>query len=162
MSDIPAPAEPSTPKPYGIGGWLILPVIGLAVTPIRGLISVAQYPGLTSSFGYLGTAQSAFVVLEILLNILLLIVVPIYLLYLLFQKKRTFPRTNAGWGVASFVYILSDLLIAAIVFRDVFSQPETPLFDGDTIKEIFRALVLVAIWVPYMLNSRRVANTFTQ
>ena len=35
------------------------------------------------------------------------------------------------------------------------------LIDGDTLKSILRSLILVVVWVPYMLNSVRVRNTFT-
>jgi hypothetical protein len=36
------------------------------------------------------------------------------------------------------------------------------MFDPETAKEFFRSLISMAIWVPYMLVSQRVKNTFIE
>jgi hypothetical protein len=88
-------------------------------------------------------------------------VLPVVLLVLLFNRKRTFPRLYAFWGISMFVFIVADLMAVKALFGDLFAASGVELFDETTIQALFGGLVLAAVWVPYMLNSRRVRNTFT-
>lgn len=162
MSDVQAPAVPVRDGPEGIGGWLILPVIGLFLTPIRGLVQFRDYASLTETFQLLSGGQQAFLVAEIVLNVIFVIVFPIVLLILLFNRKQRFPRLYAFWGIVSLVFFIGDLIAAKMLFGDVFAAGGVELLDQATIQELVRSIVLAAIWVPYMLTSRRVRNTFTQ
>jgi hypothetical protein len=162
MSEIQAPATPVRDGPEGIGGWLILPVIGLFVTPLRGLIQLKDYAGISESFPLLTSVQQTFIVIEILLSVVLAIILPVVLLVLLFNRKRTFPGFYALWGISMFVFIVADLMAVKALFGDLFAASGVELVDDTTIQALIGGLVLAAVWVPYMLNSRRVRNTFTQ
>jgi hypothetical protein len=35
-----------------------------------------------------------------------------------------------------------------------------PVFDSNTLRQFASSIIVVCIWVPYMLLSRRVRNTF--
>jgi hypothetical protein len=160
MSEIQAPAQAYRDGPEGIGGWLVLPIIGMFLTPVQALLQLGQYSGLGDNFQFLTFGQKAFVSLEIIGNVAIALIFPIVLLILLFNKRRAFPRLYVVWAVANLVFILGDLLAAKILFGELFEASGTQLIDGETMQAIFRAIVLMAIWVPYMLNSRRVRNTF--
>lgn len=147
--------------PVGIGGWLILPVIGLFLTPIQGLAQMGDYSGLIKNMQYLTAAQGGFVWLEIVANLVIVVAMPIFLLVQLFQRKALFPKAYVVWAVANIAFEFLDLIVAQVLFGEIFERSDTKLIDGDTLKSILRSLILVVVWVPYMLNSVRVRNTFT-
>lgn len=152
-----AAGEDATIRPRGIGGWLILPILGLFLTiPSGALLSVQS----VAAFGLLRqmtAVQAAIVVAEPVGNMLIAVVAPICLLVLAFRRKRTFPKMYVRWAVADLAFVLVDLAAASVAFSEVLSNNT---FDEDTVKAIARAVILVVVWVPYMLKSRRVANTF--
>jgi hypothetical protein len=70
----------------------------------------------------------------------------------LFRHKRMFPRLFSALLIASLIGTLADIAIAVGVF-------DIPLEPSD-FRDVARALIGVAIWVPYMEISKRVKNTF--
>lgn len=163
MSDTIIPAQPPPRDgPEGIGGWLILPMIGLIGTPIRAIFQLSQMASVWDNLQYLTAAQTAFIFIEAIGNVFIIIAFPIFLLVLFFNRKQSFPRFYVIWAIAEVAFTIADLIAAKILFGDVFEASGTELMDSDTWQDLLRGLVLVAIWVPYMLNSRRVRNTFIQ
>ncbi len=157
------PAQPApSDGPTGIGGWLILPILGIVGTPLYWLVQMSQYTGLAESFPFLTSGQKAFLSLEIAGGALISIIFPVVLLVLLSQKKRTFPRWYVIWAVLNMIYLVGDLAGAKILFGDILAASSEPLIDDETLKALIRAVLLMVIWVPYMLTSRRVRNTFVQ
>lgn len=151
-------------KLEGIGGWLILVAIGLVVTPIRiVLLIIGTYPDIFSSgtWEFLTTLGSEaysplwapIIAGEILINCGLLLVW-LYMAYRFFTKRKDFPKWYIGVAVFSLLFIVADAFSIKLVL------PGEPVFDSDTIKELMRSVVMVAIWVPYMLVSKRVKATF--
>jgi hypothetical protein len=161
-----ADAPPATEGPKGIGGWLLLPVIGLFVFPIRTLISFAtDYVPIfqTGAWGVLTSPDSAryhvlwapLLVGEMACNLAFL-ALDVWLLVLLFSKSWRFPKVFIAFAVLNFVFILLDSLIGNQI-------PAVAQASGQgSATEIIRALVMVAVWVPYMLVSKRVKNTFVK
>lgn len=148
----------------GIGGWLILVAIGIVITPIRIIILVMTiYPEIfsTGTWEALTTQGSEvysplwapILIGEILINSGLLLVW-LYMAYLFFSKKKTFPKLYIGIAVFSLIFILADAFAVKLVL------PSEPVFDPDSVKELMRSLIMVVIWVPYMLVSKRVKATF--
>src|SRR5262245_60383822 len=129
MSETEAPASPVYDGPEGIGGWLILPILGLVVTPLRGLLQLGDYAGLEGTFPLLSDGQETFVVAEIGLNIVLLVIVPVMLLILLFNRKPSFPSLYATWGIVSLVFLIGDLVVAKAVFPEAFGEGGVELLD---------------------------------
>ena len=162
MADAQASIGPVRDGPEGIGGWLILPMLGMFLTPIYGIVQLSQYTGLADSFPLLTSGQKAFLIIELFGNVAIAVIFPIVLMVLLFNKRRAFPGLYIIWAAANLIFILGDLLAAKILFGDLFEASGTPLIDGETAQGIIRGIVLMVIWVPYMLNSRRVRNTFVQ
>ncbi|MBR2691147.1 MAG: DUF2569 domain-containing protein [Aquamicrobium sp.] len=153
--------RPLQDGPVGLGGWLILPIIGLLVTPLRGVFHLAGYGGLLASMQRLPGSLSAFLVLEFVGNIVVLIVLPVILLVLLFRKSASFQRLFVLWAAGGLAFIVLDLIGTQVLFGDLMEATNQPLLDEQTTIELLRSVVFSVIWIPYMRLSRRVANTFT-
>ncbi|TIU29927.1 MAG: DUF2569 domain-containing protein [Mesorhizobium sp.] len=160
-------AQPSAPSssrqgPQGIGGYLIVPMLGLIFMPVIGLTVFNHHIGLSEYFSLLSGGQKAFVVAEIFGYLALAVVCPIGLLVLLFGKKQAFPRLYIAWAALGPVFLLVDLAAAKILLGDIFEAQGVGLFDGGTAKSIKSSIVYSVIWILYMKKSRRVQNTFIQ
>lgn len=147
-------------EPVGIGGWLILPIIGLIVTPVRGLFHLASYTDLFGTMAQLTGGQAAFIIVEFIGNIAVLLVLPVILLVLLARKSVSFPRLYVVWAAAGLAFITLDIIAAQFFFGDILAASGQALLDEETLGELVRSVVTAAIWIPYMRLSRRVANTF--
>lgn len=150
----------------GIGGWLILVAIGIIITPLRIVtMIIVTYPDLFSSgvWDALTTPESEaynplwapVIIAELLVNCGLLLAW-LYMGYKFFTKSKEFPKWYIGLAIFSLAFIVADALAVSLVL------PGEPLFDTDTLGELFRALIMVFIWVPYMLVSKRVKATFVK
>jgi hypothetical protein len=76
--------------------------------------------------------------------------------YRFFTKSKHFPKWYIGVAVFSLFFIVADAFAVKPVL------PSEPIFDPDTVKELMRAVIMVVIWVPYMLVSKRVKATFVK
>ncbi|PQO36591.1 DUF2569 domain-containing protein [Blastopirellula marina] len=152
-------------KLNGIGGWLILVAIGIVISPIRVAMTIlTTYPSIFASgtWSQLTTPGSEhynvlwapIIIGEIVINSLQLLAC-LYLAYLFFAKKATFPYWYIGLSLFVTAFIVVDAFAVKLVL------PEAPMFDLDTLKELVRSLISCMIWIPYMLSSRRVQATFT-
>ena len=151
-------------EPHGLGGWLILVGIGLVVTAIRLPVSLAttffplftqgQWAALTTPGSKVYHPLWAPLLICETLGTLLFAVLAAALLFLFFSKSRWFPRIFI-------VYVISILLFDIADFFLVNRIPAAAAqHDFDPVMEIVRAILASAIWVPYMLVSKRVKNTF--
>lgn len=156
----------STSEGKGISGWLILVAIGLVVAPFRlYFTTLTLYPDLfeNGSWSLLTDPSSTEYVRgvalllysEIVFNLFLLSCL-IYLIYLFFSKKAIFPKAYITVSVIGLIYLPINAVMASMLF------PQTTIFDTETIKDILLTLVSAAIWIPYMLRSSRVKNTFVE
>lgn len=144
----------------GIGGWLILPLLGLCLSPLIGAWTLWNSLSTFDILGQLPIHQSGFIVVETLVNLLLQVFAPIYLLVLMLQKRAIFPRLYQYLLGASLIVIILDLLLAYLLFPDVLASGAAELFDRETTRSLVRSILGVAIWIPYMARSVRVKNTF--
>jgi Protein of unknown function (DUF2569) len=138
----------------GIGGWLILTVIGLAVAPflsIRALYTdlailfgarfqagLSSHPLLAGLVLFESATNSIFLVTQIVLNLML------------YRRKRAFP----AWMIT---------YLAANVILSLFDHLWTIHYEHSSgWMSVARSFVAAAIWIPYFLRSRRVKLTFVQ
>ncbi|CAH0525782.1 DUF2569 domain-containing protein [Vibrio hippocampi] len=151
-------------EPLKIRGWLILIAIGIIVTPIRTLYIVGEiYPTIFAdgTWELLTTRGSEFysplwapiIIIEIVADALFFII-GICLIYLFFTKKRSFPKWYFGLALCSMLFIFLD------AYAISFLLPDIEMFDAETTKEIFRRLVWLFVWSPYLFFSKRAKNTF--
>ncbi len=148
----------------GIGGWLIIVAISIVISPIRAVvIGVTTYVPIFSSGAWQAlTTQGSdvynplwapIIIGEILINSAL-IVAWLYMAYKFFTKSSAFPKWYIGIAIFSLVFIIVDAFSIKLVL------PNEPVFDSSTRQELMRSLIMVVIWVPYMLVSKRVKATF--
>jgi len=150
----------------GIGGWLLLVGFGIIMSPIRLLTSVFPiYSELFSSdlWEILTSPESMhyhelwkpILIGEFAINSLLFIAW-ILIAYLFFLKKKIFPKCFLGIWIFLTVFIIVDAVLIGSLL------PDEPIFDFDTIKELTRSLIVVLVWFPYMIRSKRVKATFVK
>lgn len=154
---------PRRDGPEGLGGWLILPMIGLFLSPLMALASaggnllplfhdrayaVLTTPGLPNYDGWWAPYIPGMCVI-----ILLQFVGSISLLVLVFKRSRWFPR-----GMIAF-YVL--MLLATGWDMAIMMHLNLPGADqGSAITGFGRSVVVSLVWIPYFLSSKRVSNTF--
>jgi hypothetical protein len=169
-------AERRLPPPdWGIGGWLILPVIGLFVSCIgslyllfRGVIPILRswdtftspdsslyHPLLGPYFGFITFIDIA------------ILVVSIFLLVLIFKRKRILP-TIIIYAYTAFVFVTLVNFVAIVTFIYQFmaergdTAEASSLVTQGIVDVVLRGIITCGIWIPYFLYSKRVRNTFDQ
>ena len=153
-------------KYEGLGGWLILVGLGIVISPFKiaaeylpmylDLFSSGDYEVLSSPESeYYTPGYSLLLYSELLLNCLLALAW-ICVAFLFFTKRKLFKNFYIGILLFTFCFILSDSLAVNIVF------PDEPVFDKVTIVELSRIAIISAIWIPYVLVSKRVKATFVR
>jgi len=138
----------------GIGGWLILPAIGLALSPfmsVHGIYTDLHILFSRSYETYLASHRGlgGLILFEAVNNSVFLMA-GIYLNYLLYTKKRLFPMGMIAFYAGSFVLMLADHLMAARYL---------PNTEWTTVARIG---ITCVVWIPYFLNSQRVEQTFVK
>ncbi|MFZ1083894.1 MAG: DUF2569 domain-containing protein [Terracidiphilus sp.] len=156
----PVPFDLSAYRPgnglEGIGGWLILPAIGLAISPlfsIHGIIKdMSILTGATHQY-FLSThpAMAGLILFEAITNIIFLLAAAC-LNFLFYSKKKIFPKSMIAYLVIIFVLLLADHLMAGAL------SPSANHTSG--LFSVIRAFLQACIWIPYFLNSERVEQTF--
>ncbi len=148
----------------GINGWLLLVGLGIIISPFYIIYSI--YPIYTEIFktgvweilttpgteAY-NSLWAVVLIGEIAVN-LLMVGVWLYIAYLFFTKKKTFPKWYIGLLIFTIVFILLDAFAIKLVV------PEESVFDQETLKQLGRSLLVSLIWVTYMRFSVRVKQTF--
>lgn len=149
--------DPKGSEGIQIGGWLVLPAIGLVLTPFVLLFQIFGenyfHKDIWKGFHEAGyenaDALNLYLGLEFSYNILLFIYT--ILLILLFFKKRS--------NVPMLMVYFYGTNLAMIVFGS-FVLNQSGIDDPSFIQDLFRSALSAAIWIPYFLVSQRVKNTF--
>jgi hypothetical protein len=153
-------------EPKGLGGWLILVGIGLFITPffIMASLLVDYVPIFTEGYWEIMTTPGSegyhplwapVLTFEIIGNTFF-ILFGIALVILFFTKSPRFPKLLIVFYASNLLFIAFDLVWASGI-------PAVSAMDNfDSIKELVQAIVKCAIWIPYMLVSKRVKNTFVR
>ncbi len=150
----------------GLGGWLILICFIILLTPPTIIFDVV--PTYIEIFAE-GTWQNIInvdsldyspllatvIIIEIIYNFLMVLVSAI-LLYLFIAKNSIFPWVFIVWFGSSLIFLPLDEWLIYIIY------PKDPMFDPEILEGYFRELVGAAVWIPYMLKSKRVKATFVE
>jgi hypothetical protein len=150
--------------PEGIGGWLVLPLLGLIVTPIRMVYQFLTdlWPVLNASTWNALTVSGSpayhplwepLIIFEVVANIVVF-AFGLWVLMAFFGKYRQTPKLFIIWIASHAAMQLVDVILGSQIPA---VAAET---DQQSIMDLARALVGAAIWIPYFLRSKRVANTF--
>ena len=144
-----------------IGGWLVLPAIGISLTPIIMFISLYKNGYFNSEIwgGLLNPETSNYSLTHSLIffgeftfNILFIIFALLASILFLFRRSST-PQVMIAFYVSNSVFIILDSILTSTL--NISSETA---FD----QEIFKAIIRMGIWVPYFMKSPRVKETFTK
>ncbi|MFY9855913.1 MAG: DUF2569 domain-containing protein [Terracidiphilus sp.] len=140
----------------GIGGWLILPAVVLAISPFSRLFRIifniqtliarerlglfANRSSLNDLFIYEVVTDAAFIAALICLNILF------------YSKKRLLPKWMIAFYAAQCFFALTELMAVTVILPS--THPSARLLG------VIEVFVLAAVWIAYFYNSIRVKNTF--
>ncbi|MGA2641974.1 MAG: DUF3857 domain-containing protein [Spirochaetia bacterium] len=158
--------EMSLIKPSGLGGWLILVGFGILATPfivaitmqkVWPLYSVANWHDLTAQSGARHTpGLQAYLIYVIVFNAAL-VAGSILLAVLFFQRRRLFPRAYI-W----FLVFTAATGIASNLLDSWLGAQGGDKASGALFQSLIQACAQLGIWIPYMLRSVRVKNTFVR
>ncbi|ABG60750.1 DUF2569 domain-containing protein [Cytophaga hutchinsonii] len=147
-----------------IGGWMIIPVIGLFITPLRLTVSLFKdlIPAVTGPdialyedpASELYTPALRYLLYgEIFVNVGFSIFAIVILVHL-FKFKSITPLLYITFVVSNLVFVVADSLIVLQLGLGTTGD----FFD----KELFQAIVSCSIWIPFFLLSERVKGTFVK
>jgi hypothetical protein len=150
--------ENSSFNKSGLGGWLVLPQIGLFLTALMLIYSilsldVAFFNGeawdkLSDQPGY-----RAYLMFSIIYNISML-VFTIFSIVQFYRKKAMLPRLMVIlYSVAISISIIDLIMLPQLTF--ITDQEKKAL-----ITNLVRNMIAGGIWMPYFIKSKRVKNTF--
>jgi transglutaminase-like putative cysteine protease len=146
----------------GLGGWLILPCIGLVIGPIVNSLQIIKsaavfapdsWHNLTDPSGTAYNSLWAPVLISELLVNLTLIVFAILLLALFFQRRWMFPKLFIAFMLFAAIMATLDHLATHLIPA---AARESAVFDRALAQNYLGCFV----WIPYMLVSKRVKATF--
>lgn len=149
-------------EPLPIGGWLILPIIGIIISPfiIAYQLYITEYFDLAvwdfisskDSVGYNVTWSFAFL-FELLMNCFF-IIYTLFLVFLVIKRRTIFPIHYVWFRIINLVFVIADAFIVTQINSEYFVNEEI------NYKEIVKSFLGSMIWIPYMLQSQRVKDTF--
>ena len=155
-----APAEgPTADGPVGIGGWLILPIIGLALTIVLTAVNLAVNvpaftPDVVAELFATRPALLAFALASLLMGAGVLAFAA-WNLVLMFRRSARLPGAmQVFYGVLVAVAVIEAVGMAG--YPLVYSDADR----GQAIRDVVRSVISAAIWIPYFRVSKRVRNTF--
>ena len=148
--------------PRGIGGWLLLAIIGLAMTSllVLGNVVVDLRDIGAAGWGAFYEASPALASFSAVTSASGVIVVAyaIYCLWLIFSFDPRVPRAMTAFYLAMAV-VVTLKAVGLLYFSNSLGDPG--LVDNEP-RDAIRAWLTCAIWIPYFRVSKRVANTFAR
>jgi hypothetical protein len=135
--------------PKGIGGWLIIPAIGLVLGIIKAAVIFSQDINTIQIFTP-ELLSDVRLWVGIVINAVM-IIAAIVVAILFFSKRRVAVMAITILMIASIVGSVIQLLLGVAIFGEV---------SSDGINPVLHACVFAAIWIPYFVKSKRVKNTF--
>lgn len=152
-------------EPRGIGGWLLLPLLGLVLTPIgmaNSFVNVARIgfaPGawdaMTPGSEAYDPLQAPLLAFGMAFTLLGVVASPL-LLWLFLKRHRYVPRLMVA-SLAALVFGRAfDFLLASRIpaFR--------PAMPALVATYVVLPGLLATVWIAYFLRSSRVKNTFVR
>jgi hypothetical protein len=147
------------PELAGIGGWLGLLAFGQVIGILRLLVTLGQYYSTIGNdlWKQFPTAIWG----EAALNALM-VWICVYTLVLMIRRSRLFPRFFIWQMIFVICMPLVDLLWIASIIALTLQKPvsEFMTLEAKEGGQILAGVIGAAIWIPYILKSRRVRNTF--
>jgi len=159
-----------TAEPEGIGGWLVLPLIGLVLAPLSLLYNlfINLLPGFrgdlwlaltTPGSGFYSPYWPHYLVVSSVLDVALSVCSVLFLVAFL-QRRREVPLLMTLFYLAGIALGVFEFL-SLRYFAGHVPLAQTTLAQGG-LSQLVRSAVPALIWIPYFRSSVRVRNTFTR
>lgn len=94
-------------------------------------------------------------------NAVLFVLLPIWILALLTDRSRRFPAVYSIWATAVPFFFMADALLAYVQYKPLYDDGQLSLLTRGVVTGIIAGLAGMVAWVPYMLRSRKVRETFS-
>lgn len=151
-------------KVEGLGGWLVLVQISMyfSLITITYLLFNHIFPvfepeiwSMITDKGSAAYNQSLvqLILFETVVNVLFIIAL-VFALFLLYSKKKAFPKLMIGYILFSLLTSIVDYVAVSQI--EILAQGN----DGTFMREVTRSILYACIWIPYFIRSKRVRNTF--
>jgi len=158
-------------EPVGIGGWLLLPILGLLVSLVDSArvlwttTFVILGPKMWSAYLNPNTVfyHSGWVPVMIIGGLMqfFLAVLSVIALISIFLKKRYVPRLMIGVYVLAFCLAVLDVALIYQFFTTI-NRSWAHHMEPAVIRKFLITSGIVVVWVPYFIKSKRVNNTFVR
>jgi hypothetical protein len=140
---------------YGSGGIMVSLLVGMLLNvPVRALEYLASIPALS------GTIPAWLSTLHFMMTLDVVLMTSLYAVAFVAALRRvpSFPRLLAG------IWML-DLALQGLTARMVAAEPGLPdrvaqALEGLLTGNVWKVLISIAIWLPYLLLSKRVNVTY--
>jgi hypothetical protein len=152
--------------PRGLGGFLVVAAIGIFANALMAIIELQKsWPLFTAANWYDLTSPAgaryrpgwlAYMVFLIAGNAAV-VIGSVLVAILFFQRRRRFPPTYIGYLV-----LIASLNIAGTVFEWQLAAGGNDKAASGALRALVQSAASLAIWIPYMLRSLRVKNTFVR
>lgn len=140
-----------------IGGWVILPIIGLFLSPVLSFYKLIKHDYFSDSmWQFFYNSQSTLYIITFLFEIIMqsiYIVLPVFLLVLAFRYNKKFPWFMIHFYMLNVCANTIDVSLVSLL-GDILAKPNY----SDLGKSIFTAL----IWIPFFYISERCKETFVK
>lgn len=154
----PSPRIPRTYEYYGLGGWLILPAIGICLAPFVNLSLYAKAFAALDNMGPYFEEEKELIGWRLYYVTLglengFIFFISILTAVFFFTKRTALP----------YLFIASSILAIISALLEMLWASKLPDYDGSesSIGEFPSHIIRALIWCSYMLMSERVKATFT-
>lgn len=151
-------------NPIPLGGWLILPIIGVFLTPLIIIYQLYNFDFYNLEvWELLSSPKSDYydswfvisLIYEVLIN-WFFIIYSLFLIVLIIKRRNIFPYHYVIFRILNLSLLIIDLILVQNISSELYDSGQ----ENNT--EIYRSVIGAAIWIPYMLLSQRVKDTFTR
>lgn len=156
-------------RPEGIGGWLVLPLIGLCLSPF--LLAYSVWVNVVPFFAsdvwnyvttpatpYYSAYWAPYLIAAFAANVALIAYIVVTLVFFL-QRRHFVPLLMTVLYLCNVLIALFDL-VSAQYFDSLF--PDLEVLGAGQGQTVLRAVVAAAVWIPYFWRSARVRATFVR
>ncbi len=163
MSEL-EPASRTEGDPTGIGGWLLVPVVLLFVFPVLFIVQLIAFIAELNRGLSLDRTQAVYLLTVLAANFVFNFVLPVSLIVLMFRKSKNFVSLYMIWAISRIAFAIASIVASRFLFWYLTEFDLPGAANADMVRRLLRAavewLALTGIWMPYLLTSRRVRNTF--
>lgn len=125
-----------------------------------GWLSFLPFKSFFAFVVYTIERQAYVLAAELILGFTLRLAVPILLLIFLFRKSQLFPRLFVAWAAICVAFFVVEHFLVVLVSGDTLGTTWSQQLGFGPLRSLFLSVIPVGAFIPYVLKSRRVKNTF--